>query len=575
MLVLAGAYFVAAWASSASTLVIGTTEHVGTGGIEPADNFDYFGFHILQQTHEGLCTLEPGTANIIAELAVSCDPKTVISADGLTYTFTLRSGTTFTDGTPLTAANVAYSFKRNLALDGEPVDTLLIDDVKDATATGPLTVQITLKQPDGTFLSRIAGNNAAFILSFNSVTKDKNGNDVGVDKNTGQLLGAPDLTATEKVTETAANGTIGTGPYILTQYVPGQLSVFQAYPDYWGCKVTPQFKCPNIAQVVEEHFNTSPAMSASLQDGSVDLAWKNLAVPDIAALQGNPKFLSFQPPSSSSVRYIVLHVGKVPTDDLRVRKAIALAVDRDAIVSKVFNGVNPAIYSMVPVGFPGEVDVWPKRDVAAASTLLQQAGFTKDKPLSLDLWFETSGHYGTSEPDVAAVIKDSLSQVPELKVNLQPIDFPGLRADQKAGSINFSLLGWFPDYLDPLDFIDPFLGTGSHSFGIDFPQLTDKGLDALPADSLTVQLLKAKGLAVNGANIVQLVDGLLHDATVSSDPATRVADFENLQKIWADVVATVPLWGNLSQFITLTQKNIGGVVYDASLWLRDWLITKS
>lgn len=576
MLLVAGGYFFAvASAASSSTLVIGTTDVVGKGGLEVADNFDFYGFHVLQQTHEGLCTLEPGTAKVIAELAQSCAPADVISNGGLTYTFKLRSGVTFTDGTPLTAANVVYSFKRNLALNGDPV--FLIGGIKDVKASGPLTVELTLKQPDATFLSKISGTNPAFILSFNSITKDASGNNVAVDQKTGELQGTPDLTATRDATANATDGTIGTGPYKLTQYVPGQLVVFEAYKGYWGCQVTPKFKCPQINQIIEQHFNTSPALSASLQDGSVDIAWKGLAIPDINALKGNDNFVRFQPPGGgSSVRYINFDVANAPYNDLRVRKAIALAVDRQAIVDKVFGGVNPPIYSMVPVGFPGQVDTFPKRNVAAAGQLLQQAGFSDGSPAALDLWFETSGHYGTTEPDVAAVVQNSLDQVKEMKITLQPIDFPGLirGAEKPDRSISFFFLGWFPDFLDPLDFIDPFIGSGTESLGIFFPELTDKGLDSLPADSTTVKLLQAKGQQVTAANIVKLVNDLLQDATINADPTVRDKDFENLQAITADVVPQIPLWGNLAQFITLAQKNVGNVVQDASLWLRDWLITK-
>jgi len=82
-----------------------------------------------------------------------------------------------------------------------------------------------------------------------------------------------------------------------------ELAVFEAYANYWGCKVTPQIKCPNINQVVEEHFNTSPSLAASLLDGSVDMAWRGLSLPDLAQVQTNPKFNVFKlPPGSGRIR---------------------------------------------------------------------------------------------------------------------------------------------------------------------------------------------------------------------------------------------------------------------------------
>ncbi|MFB6286850.1 MAG: ABC transporter substrate-binding protein [Candidatus Bipolaricaulia bacterium] len=563
--------FMGVFAQGGQTLVIGTTDTVGSGGLEPAEAFNFYANHLLYQKSQRLCAVEPGTGEIVGELAKSCQPEDVVSNDGLTYTFNLREGVTFTDGTELTAANVAFTFNRNLALGGTP--TFLISGIKEVEVVDELTVRITLKSRDANFLQKIAGTNAAMILSFNSITKNAQGEDVPVNKETGELMGKPDLEATIQATSTNPQGVIGTGPYKLTQYVPGQLAVFETYENYWGCNRDPQFQCPKVDRVIERHFSTSSSLRASLQDGSIDVAWRSLNPTDVNDLRGSEGLKFFQPESASSVRYANFNVTNAPFNDLRVRKAISFAVDRQAIVDRVFSGVNSPIFTMPPSQFPGSTDVFPKRNLDRASQLLQDAGFTADNPAKVNLWFETSGHYGTTEPDVAAVLQESLNEVPELNVQLQPIDFPGLiEAATDKQTANFYLLGWFPDFVGTINFLNPWIN--STSLGIFFDQLTNKGLSAMPEDARTRQLLEERGMEFNADNIVKLKNQLISTAQTTLDQEKRIDALKKLQHIEADTVPTIPLWSNLSRFIVATQDNIGGIVFDASLELRDWLITK-
>jgi len=553
------------------TLVIGTTDTVGSGGLEPAMAFNFYANHVLYQKMQRLCAVEPGTGDIVAELAQSCQPEDVVSDDGLTYTFNLREGVTFTDGTPLTAANVAFTFNRNLALDGDP--SFLIEGIEDVEVVDELTVRMTLGSRDANFLQKISGTNAANIMSFNSITKNAQGEDVPVDEETGELMGEPDLDATIEATSTDPQGVIGTGPYRLTSYTPNQLAVFETYEDYWGCDRDPQFQCPETDRVIERHFGSSSSLRASLQDGSIDVAWRSLNPTDINDLRGTEGLSFFQPDSASSVRYANFNVTNAPFDDLRVRKALSFAVDRQAIVDRVFGGVNSPIFTMPPSQFPGSTDVFPQRDLDRASELLQDAGFSEDNPAEINLWFETSGHYGTTEPDVAAVLQESVNEVPEIDAQLQSIDFAGLiDAAIREQTAGFYLLGWFPDFVGTVNFLNPWIN--STSLGIFFDQLTNKGLEAMPGDAPTRQMLEERGMEFNAANIVELKNELISTAQTTLDQDERVAALEDLQRIEADTVPTIPLWSNLSRFIVATQDNIDGIVFDASLELRDWLITK-
>ena len=179
---------------------------------QPPDPDVYYageGLLLTRNLYEGLVQYQPGTANrvVIPSLATSW----TISPNGLTYTFQLRQGVKFHDGTSFTSAAVEPSFARRAAVNGGPA--YMVSDISSVTAPGPYSVAIHLKQPNTAFLDYLA---SAY----------------------GPVMESPTALAAHAGSDHAQTylqtHDIGTGPYTLTAAKVGVKYQLQAYPGYWG-----------------------------------------------------------------------------------------------------------------------------------------------------------------------------------------------------------------------------------------------------------------------------------------------------------------------------------------------------
>ncbi len=485
-----------------NVLTIGTTDSVTE--LSPANSYDFFTWHVFQQTAQGLVMLEPGTTKIVPSLATSWD----ISSDGLTYTFHLRHGVTFTDGTPMNSEAVKWSFDRELKLDGPKGGVGLIKgDIKSIATPDPYTVVFTLNAPDATFLARLAPAIApSEIFSPKSTPADS----------------------------FAKGKYAGTGPYKLVSYVPNQRVVLEAYKGYWG----PQPKTP---RVIYNMYSDASALRSALQSGAIDIGYRSFNPQDVTSLAKDASFKEVKPSGSLSIRYMVFNISQKPFDNVDVRRAISYAVNRQAIVTDVFSGINQPLYSMVPPGMWSHIDVFPKRDLEKAKQLLQQAGYSASNPLDITLWYPT-GHYGSTEPDVAAVLKTALEQTGILKVKLEALDWGTYATRMSQGAMGVFTLGWYPDFIDPDNFLAPWLTDSTKSLGTFWNQAPD--------------FAQYKSLITKA-----------REATTQSDRATY---YEQVQKMTATDVPFIPLWQNFGQLIAFTKPNVSGMVIgpDGS-WLVD------
>jgi len=201
--------------------------------------------------------------------------------------------------------------------------------------------------------------------------------------------------------------------------------------------------------------------------------------------------------------------------DVRVKQAIAAAIDREAIVDRVFEGRNTPAYSMVPPGYQGATspfkDKYGTRNLDMAKQLLTEAGYTTDKPFTFDLWYPPD-HYGTTTADVMQVVKQQLEETGLIKVNLQTqawAQYIGESVPQ--GKFSANILGWFPDFADPETWYTPF---GSCN------QSPDQGVFFCD----------------------KTLDDLLAQARAESDQAKRDALYKQIGETWATEVPTLPLF---------------------------------
>jgi len=216
-----------------------------------------------------------------------------------------------------------------------------------------------------------------------------------------------------------------------------------------------------------------------------------------------------------------------------LRQAIAAAIDREVIVDRVFEGRNIPAYHMVPDGYPYATqpffDMYGTRDLDMAISLLEGEGYTEDDPFVFDLWFPPE-HYGTTTADVMQVIKEQLEETGLIVVNLNSMNWAEYVDGFVAGDLPFFILGWFPDFADPENWLSPFSSC-----------------------------LQSPDNGVNYCN--EEMDALLLAAASSADPAERTELYQQIGELYAEDVPTIPLFWE-PEFITYAD-GVEGVVVGA------------
>lgn len=368
--------------STSGTLVYGTTDKVTQ--MDPASAYDQHTWELFNNIDESLLTYKPGTTEIIPGLAQSY----TVNDKGDEYTFKLRKGLKFTDGTPFTAETVKWTIDRVVALKGDP-SWLVTQFVKAVTVVDPLTVKFTLTGPTSFFPSVMAGNPPYYPLSPGVYPVDK-------------IISDP--------SELKGGQLVGLGPYKITSFKRDEQVVLEANPNYYGAK-------PKIKKVIIRYFADATTMRLALEKGDIDLVYKSLNPSDIADLSKNPKIVTNTLPGPF-IRFLCFENSQSVFKNKALRQAVTALINRPEINQKVYLGQNAPLYSMVPAGMSYHTDdfktAFGDGNVAKAEGLLKAAGYTAKKPLTFDLWY-TPTHYGDTEKDLAEVAKAEFSRPPSSK----------------------------------------------------------------------------------------------------------------------------------------------------------------
>jgi len=307
---------------------------------DPDVMYEGEGALVTHTVYEGLLGYKPGTPEIIGALAKSW----TISPDQKTYTFTLQPGVKFHDGTPADAASWIKSFERRAKVNQGPA--YMVAGVAKTEAPDPTTFVVTLKEPNNAFVHYLACPWQPFAVSPTAVEKNAVGDDLAQ-----EWLKTHDA---------------GTGPYTITEFIPGSHYSFAAFPEYWGEK--PGFESIRI-QITPD----ITTQKLQLDSGAFDLVAKGFSVPDVLAYQENATFT------------VVNSVGGVADGlllnpytgifaDVKLRRAMQTALDRASIVDTSWGGLAKAQTGMWPEGtlspalapFPTAVDTAPLKAMVAA-----------------------------------------------------------------------------------------------------------------------------------------------------------------------------------------------------------------
>ena len=338
---------------------------------------------LLTAAYETLVKIDPDTNDVVPGLATQWSAND----DATAYDLTLREGVTFHDGTTFDAGAVKASLERTKEIgQGE---SYLIAAVESIDVVGPQEVRINLSSPQPEFIYALT---RMFIMSPTAIEEHADGDDLAQ----GWF----------------ADHEAGTGPYMLSEWVDNQRYVFDAFPDYWQGWDGQHLDSLTFRVVVE------PATQRLLlESGEVDVA-ENIVVDDIPSLEMNPDITVIRN-SAPRPFYISFNVDRKPLDDVRVRKAIALALDYDAAIDVGLAGYGSPMRGPVPSQFPGfDESIQPAhQDLDQAKKLLADAGYPDG---GFDLSFLYLEHW-LFERSVGLLLQDSLGELGiTLKLEGQP-----------------------------------------------------------------------------------------------------------------------------------------------------------
>ncbi|MCT2591681.1 ABC transporter substrate-binding protein [Streptomyces sp. N2-109] len=282
--------------------------------------------------HDAAMKLKPALATKLPE----------VSADGKTYTYSLRKGVEFSDGTPFGADDVVFTYetvldkKTNNASRGE------LDAIESVEAKGDDSVVFTLKYPYAAFAERTVLPIAAKEIAE------------GQDVNTGAYNTEP----------------VGTGPYVVTGWSKGEKLSFKANPDYWG-------GAPKVKKFTMAIITDDDVRATRLRAGDLDAA---ILPPSLAKTFKDESGKRTLAAKSADYRAVTLPSANKVTGDRAVRRALDLAVDREAMVKSILNGAGKAAYGPVPVDSPWFADGTEREhDLDGAKKILDEAGWKPGK----------------------------------------------------------------------------------------------------------------------------------------------------------------------------------------------------
>lgn len=491
-----------------SSLVIGMSDDVLA--TDPASGYDPGSWLLFDNVFQTLLSFANGATEPTPEAAEKCS----FSGTGTTvYTCTLRDGLKFSNGDPLTSKDVKFSFDRTLDIadpNGPAVMFPMLDSVRTPDAR---TVVFKLKYGDATFPSKIASG-AGSIVDHRQYVGDQLRRD---------------------------HRAVGSGPYKLDSFGKDQ-AVFSVNGSYRGTA-----KVKNSGVTLKFFHDDQAALRAAVLDHRIDVAYRGLdadGIADITDGTATGKGVDVVQGSSAEVQHLVFNMHDPVAGKLGVRKAIAHLLDRDALVSKVYQGTAAPLYSIIPAGITGHDTAFsdtygPRPSKAQAAAALKDEGITGK--VSLTLW-STPSRYGPATDEEFKAIAQQLNASGLFHATVKSVPFSRYEKDVAHGKYGVYVKGWVPDYPDPDNFTAPFFGKGN--------------------------------VLQNNYSNSTITGRLIPKTAVQQNRSATEADYGRLQGIVADQLPVIPVW-QAKQY-AVAGENVYGVenCLDTSTVFRFWEISK-
>ena len=479
-----GALMLAGGSAAAQSKTLVFCSEGSPGGFNPSLHSAGTDFDASSQPiYNRLAEFEPGTTKVVPGLAESWS----VSDDGTVYTFNLRKGVkfhsnkNFTPTRDFNADDILYSFNRQWKKDHPYNDVSggkylyfgwmdMGTALKSIEKVDDYTVKITLNAPDAPFISNLA-------MDFASILSAE----------------YADKMAAAGTMETVDNEPIGTGPFEFVSYKKDAFVRFKANDTYWEGK-------PKIDKLVYAITTDATVRYQKLKAGECHIMpYPNAADLDAMRADENINLLSQE---GLNVGYLGFNSEKKPFDDVRVRRALSMAINKQAILDVVFKGAGSAAKNPIPPtmwSYNDAVVDYPY-DPEKAKALLAEAGVTD---LKTDIWaMPVQRPYNPNARRMAELMQADWAKV-GVTAEIKSFEWGEYRKRIRAGEHETALLGWTGDNGDPDNFMFVLLGCAA-----------------------------AKSNVARWCN--EEFDGYLRDAKKTSDQAERTALYEKAQVVFKD-----------------------------------------
>ncbi|WP_404285786.1 ABC transporter substrate-binding protein [Glutamicibacter arilaitensis] len=504
--------------ASSAPITLGTTDKVTS--LDPAASYDNGSFMVMNQIYPFVLNSEPGSPDPSNDMAESAEYTTPTE-----FTVKLKPGLKWANGNDLDSKDVKFSFDRQLKIADPNGPSSLLGNMESVEAPDATTVVFKLKVAEDQTFPQVLTSPVGPVVDDEVFPADKVLDD-------------------QEIVDAKAFG----GQYIIDSYNKNNLISFAANEAYQGV-----LGAPANSKAAIKYYADANNLKLEVQQGKIDVAWRSLTPTDIDDL-GKEENLAVHKGPGGELRYIVFNFDSMPfgakTDDadeaksLAVRQAAAHLVDRQAIATNVYKDTYTPAYSYVPQGFTGAIEPLKdmygtdgKPDAAKAKKALEDAGVTT--PVKLALQYNPD-HYGPNSGDEYALVEKQLEADGLFDVDLKSTEWVTYQK-QRVTDYPAYQLGWFPDYSDADNYLSPFFAT--------------------------------ENFLSNGYDNKE-VDSLISEQRGQSDVAERTASIEELQKMVAEDLSTLPLLQG-SQ-VAVAGKDVQGVekTLDASFKFRLGVLSK-
>ncbi|MGV1760760.1 ABC transporter substrate-binding protein [Rhizobium sp. A22-96] len=431
--------------------------------LDPAIGYDWVNWSMIKSLFSRLMDYEPGTAKLVPSLAESF----TVSPDGQTYTFKLRKGVKFSNGREVVASDVKYSIERAVnpktqgpgagffgAIKGyDDMSAGKADNLPGIEAPDASTVVFHLSRPDATFLHVLA-------INFASVVPKE---------------------AVEAANGDFGKKPVGSGTFVLKDWTIGQKLVFERNKDYFAKDV------PHVDSFTVEVGQEPLVALLRLQKGEVDIVGDGIPPAKFLEIKNSPDGANMIVDGEQlHTGYITLNTRVKPFDNLKVREAVNMAVNKDRI-TRILNGRATPANQVLPPLMPGYDKSFQgfAYDVKKAKALLAEAGYADGFSTVL---------YSTNtdpQPRIAQSIQQDLAAVgikAEVRALAQANVISAGGTEGEAPMIWSGGMAWIADFPDPSNFYGPILGcSGAVPGGWNWSWYCNKALDerAVAADSMS------------------------------------------------------------------------------------------